>query len=72
MIKLSLKELKEIEKICYETNVEYFELERDSRWSAVGLERDPRWSAVGTLKMQYNTFVSNYSATVIVDVITKD
>ena len=66
MIKLSFKELKEIEKICYETNVEYFELERDPRWSAVG------WSAVGALKMQYNTFVSNYSATVIVDVITKD
>jgi hypothetical protein len=61
MIKLSLKELKEIEKICYETNVEYFELERDSKWSLGG-----------TLKMQYNTFVSNYSATVIVDVIIKD
>jgi len=61
MIKLSLKELKEIEKICYETNVEYFDLTRDSKWS-VG----------GTLKMQYDTVVSNYSATVIVDVITKD
>ena len=61
MIKLSLKELKEIEKICHETNVEYFELTRDSKWSLGG-----------TLKMQYDTFVSNYSATVIVDVITKD
>ena len=61
MIKLSLKELKEVEKICYETGAEYFSLTRDSRWS-VG----------GTLKMEYETVVSNYSATVIVDIISKE
>jgi hypothetical protein len=62
MIKLSLKELKEVEKICYETGAEYFDLTRDSRWS-VG----------GVLKMQYDTFVSDYPAKMSVEIKnTKD
>ena len=51
-IKLSLSELKEIEKVCYETGAEYFELTRATI------------SGLDILKMFYNTSVSDYPATV--------
>jgi hypothetical protein len=61
MIKLSLQELKQIQRVCREAGTEYFTLDRNSS-SGIG----------STLTLTYETFVADYPAQITVEITNMD